>query len=216
MSIMDISECVGHSFPRAFTQSNITAGFRVAGICPLNRDVFTDDEFLSSYVTDRPYAEPLDGSVGQQPIETDIINGSANEQLLTSGQQTEDLGLNERTAACDDRSVTVQEHEDTSANDDISDMNLGEGVSSVLSPRHVLTPEQLRPFPKAAARKGQSCRKRRKSQVLTDTPVKNQLEEESKKSKSKKSKKLYDKVRNPFRYSVYSFRMAFYTSTCYS
>jgi hypothetical protein len=144
MSIMDISECVGHSFPRAFTQSNITAGFRVAGICPLNRDIFTDDEFLSSYVTDRPYAEaevsqlmnsePLDGRVGQQPIETDIINGSANEQLLTSGQQTEDLGLNERTAACDDRSVTVQEHEDTSANDDISDMNLGEGVSSVLSP----------------------------------------------------------------------------------
>lgn len=32
----------------------ITEGFRVAGIYPLNREIFPEQDFLQSYVTDRP------------------------------------------------------------------------------------------------------------------------------------------------------------------
>ena len=55
MSIYDIPGCVAVAFPNAFNASNIQAGFRVSGISPFNRQVFTDDEFMSSYdVRDRP------------------------------------------------------------------------------------------------------------------------------------------------------------------
>ena len=52
-TIHDISQLIGNAYPLAFTPKNITAGFRVSGICPFDRNVFSDDVFLSSYVTDR-------------------------------------------------------------------------------------------------------------------------------------------------------------------
>ena len=42
-SIMhDISEIGGHTFPKAMTPINIQAKFMVAGLVPVNRDVFED------------------------------------------------------------------------------------------------------------------------------------------------------------------------------
>ena len=54
MTIYDIAENLGEAFPRAFTSENITADFKATGFWPFDRDVFGDDEFLSSYVTDPP------------------------------------------------------------------------------------------------------------------------------------------------------------------
>lgn len=54
ISIYDIAECVGRAYPISFTPTNITSGFLATGIWPYNRNVFRDDEFMSSYVTDRP------------------------------------------------------------------------------------------------------------------------------------------------------------------
>jgi hypothetical protein len=39
---------------KAFTKCNIEEGFNVTGIHPLNENIFGEDKFLSSYVTDRP------------------------------------------------------------------------------------------------------------------------------------------------------------------
>jgi hypothetical protein len=55
MSIYDIPEVVRDALPLATTFKNIQSGFRVSGVWPLNRHIFTDDEFLTSAVTDRPY-----------------------------------------------------------------------------------------------------------------------------------------------------------------
>jgi hypothetical protein len=51
MTIYDVAEVVGKTFPLAFTPKNIQTGFEASGIKPFNRDIFTDDEYLSSYVT---------------------------------------------------------------------------------------------------------------------------------------------------------------------
>ena len=53
MTIYDIPDMVGRAFPRAFTPVNIQSGFKVAGIFPFDRDIFSDLEFLPSDVTDR-------------------------------------------------------------------------------------------------------------------------------------------------------------------
>jgi hypothetical protein len=53
MSIYDIPGV--DALPLATTPKYIQSGFRVSGIWPLNRHIFTDDEFLTSAVTDRPY-----------------------------------------------------------------------------------------------------------------------------------------------------------------
>ncbi|XP_049766151.1 uncharacterized protein LOC126095391 [Schistocerca cancellata] len=57
MTIYDIPFIVKLSLLSAATPRNIKAGFQVNGIWPFNRDIFTDDEFLPSAVTDRPYRE---------------------------------------------------------------------------------------------------------------------------------------------------------------
>ncbi len=42
------------ALPFAATPANILAGFRCAGIHPFNREIFTDQDFSPSAVTDRP------------------------------------------------------------------------------------------------------------------------------------------------------------------
>ena len=52
MTIYDIPDIIGRAFPTAFTPVNIQSGFKVAGIFPFDRDIFSDLEFLPSDVTD--------------------------------------------------------------------------------------------------------------------------------------------------------------------
>ena len=48
----DISGLVGIAFPLAFTPKNILSGFRCTRIFPFNPVIFSDEDFLSSYVID--------------------------------------------------------------------------------------------------------------------------------------------------------------------
>ncbi|XP_072395259.1 uncharacterized protein [Diabrotica undecimpunctata] len=54
ITIYDIAELLGDAFPRAMAPSNIISGFKVSGIWPINPNIFTDDEFMTSAITDRP------------------------------------------------------------------------------------------------------------------------------------------------------------------
>ena len=91
MTIYDIPDMVGRAFPRAFTPVNIQSGFKVAGIFPFDRDIFSDLEFLPSDVTDRfvPSAgtENLTQSKHQQlfneqPQVSERPSSSTNQSLL--------------------------------------------------------------------------------------------------------------------------------------
>lgn len=50
--IYQVAQCIGIAHEKAMTQSNIKAGFRKCGILPFEHDVFVEEEFLISYVTD--------------------------------------------------------------------------------------------------------------------------------------------------------------------
>lgn len=54
ITIYDIPSIVNIALPLAFTPINIMKGYRVARIFPFNKDVFTENDFATSYVTDRP------------------------------------------------------------------------------------------------------------------------------------------------------------------
>jgi hypothetical protein len=57
-----------------------------------------------------------------------------------------------------------------------------------------ISSEEIRPFPKPAARKSTSNRKRAKSLILTDIPVKNQLEREM---ETIQAKKIIKNIKDP-------------------
>jgi hypothetical protein len=54
ISVYTVAYLTGLAYPRAFIPSNIQSGFCITGLWPVNSDIFTADEFLSSYVMDRP------------------------------------------------------------------------------------------------------------------------------------------------------------------
>ncbi|XP_030757495.1 uncharacterized protein LOC115883296 [Sitophilus oryzae] len=58
MTIYDIPGIIKIVLPLALTQTNIQAGFRCTGICPFNRDIFTELDFAPSLITDRPMPSP--------------------------------------------------------------------------------------------------------------------------------------------------------------
>jgi len=55
MTIYEIPEMVKQALPLAVTSNNITGGFTVSGIYCFNPNIFTDIDFMPSYVTDRPF-----------------------------------------------------------------------------------------------------------------------------------------------------------------
>lgn len=71
MTIYEIAECLGKAYPKAFTPNNIKSGFKSAGIYPFDRNVFTADDFLSSFVTDRPQPEEMADS--EQKTDDDLV-----------------------------------------------------------------------------------------------------------------------------------------------
>ncbi|XP_033760572.1 uncharacterized protein LOC117342503 [Pecten maximus] len=54
ISIYDIAGILCNPWKEALTMSNICSGFQKAGIFPLNTEVFTEEDFMPSAVTDRP------------------------------------------------------------------------------------------------------------------------------------------------------------------
>ncbi|CAH1953948.1 unnamed protein product [Acanthoscelides obtectus] len=68
MTIYDVPKIVAVALPSAITPKNITAGFKVSGVYPFNECVFSEDEFLPSYATDRPLIEQAkDDEIDRKP-----------------------------------------------------------------------------------------------------------------------------------------------------
>ena len=60
ITIYDVAELVGKADEQTLTPRTIRSGFAASGIWLFNRDVYGEDEFLSSYVLDRPHCRTND------------------------------------------------------------------------------------------------------------------------------------------------------------
>lgn len=123
ISIYNIAELANKAFVESFSPKNITSGFAKCGIFPFNRDIFSNDDFLTSFVTDRP-------------------NPDANSNAENRDNQGSRINI----------------------------------LSNVLICPASVTPEQIRPFPKAPERKGNQ-RKQQTTKILTATPKKDEENE---------------------------------------
>jgi hypothetical protein len=158
VTIYEVAEFANEAHLLGFSPTNIVNGFRKTGIHPFNRDVFTDDEFLTSFVTDRC------------EMDTPAIGPSC--------ESTPSLQL----SAIPGSSVETCDIPDSSRQQDLSTPSTSTEV--------LVTPESIRPLPKAGKRK--SCGKSKKctSTIITDTPEKEKLmAKKVSKNKQVKSKK---------------------------
>ena len=195
MTIYDVPAMVGLAYPKAMTPANIQAGFKVSGISPFNRNVFTDDEFLPADVTDRP-PPPEQEATGVRDVPT-LGDAAGVRDAPTLGdaagvRDAPTLGdaAGVRDAATIGDTAGVRDEPtlgDAAGVRDAPTLGDAAGVRDE-SPcrKQPRTPEDVRPFTKAPPRKtNQRGKKRGRSMILTDTPVKNALEAEAAKRKTK-------------------------------
>jgi len=207
MSIYDIPLIVKQALPMAATMSNIQSGFRVSAIWPYNPDIFSDEEFLPSYITNRPQETnnlltATHDEVNQYNISELPMQSPSTSQLdknLTSYQPQEINNV----------SVTVT--------DEVSTIGNGPTVQSPSTSKlddtsqtcnNFISPDQIRPFPKAGARQTKygNGQKKRKSTILTDTPEKDKIEDEHNAREDKKNKVKPIKVCKKLKFDKQVFR----------
>jgi hypothetical protein len=83
ISIYEIASCVNNTaFERSMTPSNIRSGFRRTGIYPLDKFIFTDDDFALSQVTDR---ELKNNTTGDE----EIMNRVEMENTVSTSNRTD-------------------------------------------------------------------------------------------------------------------------------
>jgi len=75
----NVSELCGKARPKALTQENIMSSFRCTEIFPFYPNVFKDNEYFSSYVSDRPYPLDQDVLVPTSPVSGSCKDDAANQ-----------------------------------------------------------------------------------------------------------------------------------------
>lgn len=102
VTIYEIARFIGSAYPRAMTPLNISAAFTKCGIFPFNKDVFTDEDFMPSSVTDRPapVSQNQDSShPNRAPLETcssydpDVTPDRESPSLLSQEQHSYDQDI---------------------------------------------------------------------------------------------------------------------------
>lgn len=69
-TIYNVASCVGAAYPRAMSPVNIASSFKKTGIFPFDKHVFTDEDFMSSSVTDREQVAETVETGGNSELDT--------------------------------------------------------------------------------------------------------------------------------------------------
>lgn len=174
ITIYNIAKLIGQAYPLAFTPKNICSGFKKTGIEPFDPENFSEQDFLSSYVTDRPRPE--------------IQPSASDNQCLLNNNQLIDNQSKSSNHFNDNQTISNIDPQ-PSTSSDIHQSNRIQSVSNTV------TPEQLKPYPKAAPRKHINKRQKTVSTVLTSIPEKLKLEERAKLKEEKEKRKIQTQER---------------------
>ena len=190
VSIYDIPGIVKLSLPNAATPKNIQAGFKKTGIWEFNKNVFSEEDFLCSSVTDRSLEnlEPIQEDLNPSPerIEKENLNEPPPNAEITKEETLSQLGPSTRIDMVENREIVCDTESERffQSGKSVIESNNAENKCTVV------TPTAIRPFPKARPRKNKrTARKTLKSSILTSTPVKEGIRNEQIKIAEKKKEK---------------------------
>ena len=133
---MTIYDVPGIALPNAITPRNIISGFQVTGIYLFNRDIFSESDFLPSYLTDRP--DPR--------TEVSAVDFSITKQTSSTELSADDFSVTNQTNLSRSNSTLSTSKEGYFLD---SNGTPGSAPNSLLLP----SPEEVRPFEKAQPRK---------------------------------------------------------------
>jgi len=63
VAMYSVAGIIGKIFSKEFTEPNTEKRFHITGMYPLNENIFGEDEFLSSYVTDRHCSRVIEPAI---------------------------------------------------------------------------------------------------------------------------------------------------------
>lgn len=166
INIYHIPQLVTIAYNKAFTRQNVVSGFEKTGIWPFNSQVFTDVDVRPATVTDRPLEKGSDPAL-KAPVGATQEPTSSSENPIPPSVAGSSLPSTSTPSKSNTRDPQRVEH---------------------------CSPEDVCPYPKAAPRQeSKKGRKPGKTQILTSTPVKNEIElaavEKRNKEENKTSKK---------------------------
>lgn len=179
LTIYDVAGCVKIAHDRAMTPSNIAAAFKKTGIFPFDSNIFTDDDFMASEVTNRPAPENYTTS-----------SALFQEMALASEPATSSIAIDVEP---DNRLVNYNQKNSKNNSDDAknSSQSATHGEKNTSFPKGI-SPKIIREYPSAESRKKTVKRKKGRSLVATDTPEKILLEASKKPAKKFKKKILVE------------------------
>ena len=96
ITIYDVAELVGKADEQALTPRTIRSRFAASSIWPFNRDVFGEDKFLSSYVSDRPHCSTNDCDTTTE-TEDVLIHSSTSSTRIRIENASEFLSISAAT-----------------------------------------------------------------------------------------------------------------------
>lgn len=154
------------AFEKAGTIATAAQGFKSTGIVPLNPEIFTEADFLPSEVTDQ---EPPEDEYDEDDrvIVFDETGGLEDAEPVRLGELSSDLGMPTSSTPL----VITTEADNSSKKTPTKDDN-------VPKPYEIISPEDIIPLPKISIKR-KRCGKGLKSQLLTATPIKEQMEKDA-------------------------------------
>lgn len=206
VSMYQISKLYGNAFIRAATMATALSGFKKTGTWPVNPAVFHDSDYAPSETTDRPLADhclQLAGTAslqsaaptGLQPAASGSLQSAAPTSLQpaasTSLQSAAPASLQSAspTSLQPAASASLQFATTTSLQPDAF-VTPDAGKNKVPIHSTLPTPEDIVPIPSCSnIELKRRSRKRGKTAVLTESPYKNELQEEINIKKEKETAK---------------------------
>ena len=165
VTIYDVPSLVAEAQLHSLTIRNIQNGFRVSGIYPYNKNVFTDEDFAPAEVTNCP-------DMGIVDCASDI--NDQQDPRIQNISDPDELSEQESSNSTGQKFANFKQPSTSSAGSyNIPLRRLGKALYK----ETYVSPSQILPIPKAAARKNtqKGGRKRASSRVLTSTSVRDEI-----------------------------------------
>lgn len=211
MTLYQIAECVGIAHSKAMNPENILSSFRTTGIYPFNSNIFSEVDFMSSSVTDRPQEigngdteateranlilitdddNALDNNNSANPPEDgnalDNINNPDPPDIIEEPAGPSGIQNSSKISGFQESDPNLERTTTDSMNS--TPPNHSDDISSTKTSDPFISPIKFAGLPKAQPRKNiRKGRQSRGSIILTSTP---ELKELSYKTESKKAPKV--------------------------